>query len=54
MAQMLRALAALTRGPGFNSQHSHGGSLLSVTPVPGLLMPSHRHTCTENINAHKI
>ena len=30
----------LSRGPGLNSQHLHGGSRLSVTLVPGDLMPS--------------
>jgi hypothetical protein len=24
-----------------------------VTPVPGNLTPSHRHTCRQSINAHK-
>jgi hypothetical protein len=28
-----------SRGLGFNSQHPHGGSQLSVTPVPGDLCP---------------
>jgi hypothetical protein len=37
------------KGPGFASQHPHGGSQLSVTPVPWALMtssgfPSTRHT----------
>lgn len=27
---------------------------LSVTLVPGLLTPSHRHKCWQNTNAHKI
>lgn len=31
------------RKPGFISQHPHGDSKLSVTAVPGDLMPSHRH-----------
>jgi hypothetical protein len=30
MAQRLRALAAFSRGPKFNSQHPHGGSQPSV------------------------
>ena len=33
MAQRLRALCSY-RGPGFNSQHPHGSSQLSITPVP--------------------
>ena len=37
MAQWLRALA---KDPGFDSQHLHGGSQPSVTPVPGDPMPS--------------
>jgi hypothetical protein len=28
-----------SRGPRFNSKHPHGGSQLSVTPVPGTLTP---------------
>jgi hypothetical protein len=43
-----------SRGPGFNSQHPHGSSQLSVTPVPGDLTPSHRHTSTQNNSAHEI
>lgn len=48
-----------TSQPPFNSQHPHGSSAVSVTPVPGDLMPSsglHRHqTCTQctNIRAGK-
>jgi hypothetical protein len=34
MAQRLRARAALPGDLGFNSQHLHGGSQLSVTPFP--------------------
>ncbi|CAO2583729.1 17-beta-hydroxysteroid dehydrogenase 13 [Lemmus lemmus] len=32
-----------SRGPGFDSQHPHGSSQLSVTPVPRDPTPSHRH-----------
>jgi hypothetical protein len=39
---------------GFDSQHPHGSSQLSVTPVPGDPTPSHRHTCRQNTNAHEI
>ena len=34
MGQQLRALAALAEDPTFSSQHPHGGSQQSVTPVP--------------------
>jgi hypothetical protein len=42
------------RGPGLNSQPPHDSSYLSVIPFPGVLTPSHRHTCGHNTNAHKI
>ena len=32
-----------SRGPRFDSQHPHGRSQLSVTPVPGHLTATHRH-----------
>ena len=54
MAQRLRALSTLPDGPGFNSQHPHGSSELSVTPVPELLTPSHKQICRQNTNAPKI
>lgn len=38
------------RGPRFSSEHPHSRS--SVTPIPGDLIPSHIHTCRQNINAH--
>jgi hypothetical protein len=31
-----------SRGPEFNSQHLHGSSQLSITIVPGDLVPPHR------------
>lgn len=40
LGQGLRALASLSEDLGFGSQHPHGGSQLSVTPVPGDLMAS--------------
>jgi hypothetical protein len=43
-----------SRGPGFNSQHSCVSSKLSVTLVPEGTTPSHRHTCSQNSNVHKI
>ena len=35
MAQWLMALVALAEGLGFGSQHPHGGSQPSLSPVPG-------------------
>ena len=32
-----------SRGPRFNSQHPHGSSQLSVTPVPGDPTPMGKH-----------
>jgi hypothetical protein len=43
-----------SREPGFNSRYPHGSSPLSVTLVPGFLTPSHRYTCRQNTNEHKI
>ena len=56
MAQRLRAVTALPEdSPGFNSQHPHGSSQLSVTPVPEDLTPSDRHIGRQNnANAHEI
>lgn len=63
MAQQLRA--ALSRGPRFHSQHPHGGSQTSVTPVLGAQSPFtgprapdthmvHRYTsCRENNHTYK-
>lgn len=31
--------SVVNQGPEFNSQHPHGGSLLSITPVPGHQIP---------------
>ncbi|XP_075845389.1 deubiquitinase DESI2 isoform X2 [Microtus pennsylvanicus] len=38
----------------FNSQHPHGCSQLSVTPVLRDLTPPHRHTCKQNISVHEV
>ena len=38
----------------FSSQHSYGGSQLSVIPVPGDLTPAHKYTCSQNTYVHKI
>jgi hypothetical protein len=44
MTQWLRALDVLPEDLGsFPSQHPHGSSQLSVTPIPEDLAPSHRH-----------
>jgi hypothetical protein len=42
------------RGAGFDSQHPHGSSQLSATPVAEDPIPSHRHTCSQNTNVRKI
>lgn len=33
---------------------TNGSSQLFVTPVSGVLTPSHRHTCRQKTNEHKI
>ncbi|EDM03078.1 rCG62033 [Rattus norvegicus] len=38
-----------SRGSGFNSQHQCGSLQLSLTPVPGDTIPSHRHTYMDGI-----
>lgn len=62
MAQEIQALCSC-RGPGLGSQHSHGSTLPSVTPVPGALMPSsdlfgqqaHKwYTYKQTTQTHKI
>lgn len=50
---MLKGTHCSSRGPGFKSQHPHGGSQLSVTPVPVDLIPQHMHPCSQNTNVHK-
>lgn len=60
MAELFKALES--RDLGFDSQHSQGGSHLSVAPVPGNPSVSsgsdtdtvHRHTCRRNAHTHKI
>jgi hypothetical protein len=42
-----------SREPGFNSQHPHGTSQLSTTPVSRDLI-SHSHICMQNTNEYKI
>ena len=56
MAQQLKALTALPRGPWFNSQQPHHSSQLSVTPVPGDLTPHTdiHHTRNQITKVHKI
>ena len=51
---MLKSTGCSSRGPEFNSQHSHNGSQPSVILIPGYLMPSsglHRH-CTDVVQIH--
>ena len=53
MAQQFRELAALPEDPG--SILSPTCQLtISITPVPEVLTPSHRHTCRQNTNAHEV
>ena len=40
----LKSTDCSSRGPEFNSQHPHGSSHLSVTPLPGDLTSSHQCT----------
>jgi hypothetical protein len=57
MAQRLRALASLPNGRGFNSQHPHGSSQLSVSSAPGDLTPPpppHTHLQVGRTPIHKI
>ena len=37
---VIKSIGCFPIGPGINSQHLHGGSQASVTPVLGNLMPS--------------
>ena len=53
MAQQLRALTTIPEDLGsISSTHPHGGSQLSITPVPGDLTPSYRHICKQNTKIH--
>jgi hypothetical protein len=54
MAQLFSAVDCSSKGSGFNSQHPHGSSQLSITPVPRDPIPFHRHACRQNTNAYKI
>jgi hypothetical protein len=51
--EMAQRLSCSSRRFRFNSQHPHGSAHLSVTPVPGDLTPSHRHTRRQNTNERK-
>jgi hypothetical protein len=51
---VVKSMTCDSKGPGFNSQHPHGSSQLSVTPGAGDMTTSHRHTCRQNTKAPKI
>lgn len=62
---MAKSTGYFSEGPGFDSQHTHGSSRLSVTPDLADLVASfssHRyciyalypHTCRQNTQVHKI
>lgn len=51
MAQRLECRLLLQ---GFNDQFPHDSSQLPITPIPGDLTLSHRHTRRENTNVQKI
>ena len=52
----VKSTGCSSRGAGFNSQHPHGGSEPSVTPVPGDLDPPtpHMHAGKTPVNKIKI
>jgi hypothetical protein len=50
---MVNSTSYSFREPRFNSQH-YMSSQLSVTSVPGDLMPSYRYICRQNTNAYEI
>ena len=55
-AQWLRATGYFFREPGFDSQHPHGSSPFSVTPVPGIqssLLTSGGTSCMYNTDTLK-
>ena len=47
---VVKSTDSSSRGSGFNYQHPHGSSQLSVIPVPGDPTPMAKHQCTENKN----
>lgn len=62
---MKKSTGCFSTGPGFDSQHTHGGTQLSVTPVPGDLTPSsgfcvpctyvvYRHTWRQSTHTQRI
>ena len=56
---MVKSTDCSSRGPKFNSQHTHGSYQLFLTPVLGIcvrrdLAPVHRHTCRQSTSAHKM
>ena len=65
MTSVLRSTGYSSRGPWFDSQHSHNGSQQSEMPVLGVTTPSlgfcrycicvvHRYMCRQNIHTQKI
>jgi hypothetical protein len=51
VAWWLRVLVVLAKGPGFNSQHLYGGSLLPHVPQIHIV---NRYTCRQSPHTHKI
>lgn len=49
-----QSTGCFSRGPWFNTQHSYGSSQLSLSPGPGELTLSYRHTFRQNTNAHEV
>ena len=43
-----------SQGQGFHSQHTHGSSQLSTTPVSEDPTDSHRNKCRQNTNTNEI
>jgi hypothetical protein len=54
MSQQVRKALAIFQRIWFDSQHPHGNSKLSVTPVALNTTPSHRLICRKTTNSHKI
>lgn len=52
LGSTIKSTGCSSREPRFNSQHPHRRPQLSITPLPGDLTPSYRHTCRQNTNVH--